>query len=360
MVLMGSCDSPEPVVPPAPVDGLVPGHLIGGRDGLEGRGSGATHHVEERPDDETPSAPGEVDADDHGFLTENFINFGTLEFRTKVLVATSIVVLLAAAAVIAAVSIGGFLRPAVGVAVSQYGVLGTATGTISQPVVVAVDVALAAVFIMLMTGTMHSRSDAVFLAGPLAFGFFAIGFMTLADWLVLGPPVFVAEFICYQLWAGEGALSGFLRARAKSAGHGGLERPLPAGAVTVVALCVAAFFALGLWKLGYSQMTTLMILRVRIGIEWLLLPVLILVGTDFGEAADAVSAVVVAHLARHISKAALLWVVIAAGLAGLLIANAAVASGRWFLFLLPFAALVTATQDRGQVRRSGACPTSTP
>jgi hypothetical protein len=119
-----------------------------------------------------------------------------------------------------------------------------------------------------------------------------------------------------------------------------------------VVLCVTAFFALGLWKLGYSQLTTLMILRVRVGVEWLLIPILILTGTDFGEAADAFSVIIVRHLGRPIAKVALLWVVIAAGLAGLLIAHAVVVSGWWFLFLLPFAALITA-YSIVLVRRSG-------
>ena len=286
--------------------------------------------------------PEEADARHEGFLAENLIDFGSFELRTKILAGTAVVVLLAAAAFIAAVNaVGG--RSVVSVAVSQYGVLGAATGAISPPVVVAVDIALAVVFIMFTTATMHSRDDFVFLAGPFAFGFFAVGFMrTPADWLVLGPPVVVLEFMCYRLWVS----SGLERSKGEP------ERPLPAGAILLVVLCVAAFFGLGLWKLGYSQLTTLMILRVRIGVEWLLVPVLILVGTDFGEATDAVSVIIVEHLARPIAKVAIPWVVIAAGLAGLLIADAVVVSGRWFLFLLPFAALVTA-YSAVVVRRSG-------
>jgi hypothetical protein len=52
--------------------------------------------------------------------------------------------------------------------------------------------------------------------------------------------------------------------------EGPAERPVPAAVTFLVTLCVATFFALAQWRLGYSQLTTLTVLRVRVGAEWLL------------------------------------------------------------------------------------------
>jgi hypothetical protein len=154
------------------------------------------------PAAETPEDA--ADAAHESFLAENLINFGSLELRTKVLAGTTVVVLLAAAVFIAVVNAVG-RQSVVSVAVRQYGVLGTGTGAISPPVVVAVDIALAVAFIMLMIGTMHGDVLA-FPIGPLAFGFFAVGFLTSTDWFVLAPPVFILEFVCCRLWPSKEGL----------------------------------------------------------------------------------------------------------------------------------------------------------
>ena len=266
-----------------------------------------THESEEAPE---------------GFFAENLLRVRSLDKTGTRILAVVTAMLLGAGGLIV---LDPVPRGSAAITLSDF--LGN-VNVLSPIIFASVIVMLVTVLVLVLFGTMQVRVQWVFLLGPILLAFFGAGFMsTSADKKILAVPLVLVGLVFLAIWPKDDKA-------AHSLGY--YRRPL-----TAVSVCVIGVLLLAWWRLGNQSFVFSLVGRVTTGVRWLLVPALILAGSDFAEAADSCAVAIVGR-AGKLGEQAALWTVLAVALSGLLLAHSLMAAPTWLLLVLPFAGGITA------------------
>lgn len=226
-----------------------------------------------------------------GFFRHHLVHVRALPTPTKVVAALGVALV--------AIDVGGIAlaRPPQGGAqvsfvIAPPGLADSQVASVTGSLLALSWVSIAGLIILSLLAALHARSAPPLLIAPvalLALTLFVL--MVNVRSIVLAIPVAAIGVLFHRTW----------RRDFPPASHepeAPRESPMRFGSVALVASIVSGYLVAAYWALGESQMGfALFRIDSYVGV-WVLIPALILVGSDFGEMADAMTGPVARFVAQ--------------------------------------------------------------